>query len=471
MGLFNNKRKVYITMNDKREKFASRLGFILVSAGCAVGLGNVWKFPYICGKNGGAAFIVIYLLCLLGLGLPILICEYAIGRGSNKSLGSAFKMLSPEGTRWHHFRWVAYAGNYLLMMFYTMVAGWMLNYFVYSLTGQLSGKNSLGLQKGVEKISKVMMIFLFALMIIMAVNSLLLDGSSEGLKFYLVPDFSKMKEQGIGNVVFAAMSHAFFTLGLGIGSMEIFGSYLSRDCKLTGESINVVILDTVVALTAGIIIIPACFAYGINPGAGPSLLFITLPNVFNQMPGGVIWEVLFFIFMAFAALSTVIAVYENIIAMTMDLFNCSRKRASLVNLFVISVLCMPAVLGYNVLSGVQPLGAGTTIMDLEDFIVSYNILPLGCLLFVLFCTRKNGWGYDNFVAEVNMGKGISFPKWLKGYMVYVLPVIDLVIYFKGYYDMFKPQGTKVVCIWMTVAVILALLVFYIAAGKGKKSND
>ena len=475
MGLFNNKRKVYITMNDKREKFASRLGFILVSAGCAVGLGNVWKFPYICGKNGGAAFIVIYLLCLLGLGLPILICEYAIGRGSNKSLGSAFKMLSPEGTRWHHFRWVAYAGNYLLMMFYTMVAGWMLNYFVYGLTGQLSGKNveqigvefnnmlstpsvmifwtlvvvvisilvcSLGLQKGVEKISKVMMILLFALMIIMAVNSLLLDGSSEGLKFYLVPDFSKMKEQGIGNVVFAAMSHAFFTLGLGIGSMEIFGSYLSRDCKLTGESINVVILDTVVALTAGIIIIPACFAYGINPGAGPSLLFITLPNVFNQMPGGVIWEVLFFIFMAFAALSTVIA-----------------------------VLSMPAVLGYNVLSGVQPLGAGATIMDLEDFIVSYNILPLGCLLFVLFCTRKNGWGYDNFVAEVNMGKGISFPKWLKGYMVYVLPVIDLVIYFKGYYDMFKPQGTKVVCIWMTVAVILALLVFYIAAGKGKKSND
>ena len=406
MGLFNNKRKVYITMNDKREKFASRLGFILVSAGCAVGLGNVWKFPYICGKNGGAAFIVIYLLCLLGLGLPILICEYAIGRGSNKSLGSAFKMLSPEGTRWHHFRWVAYAGNYLLMMFYTMVAGWMLNYFVYSLTGQLSGKNveqiggefsnmlstpsvmifwtlvvvvisilvcSLGLQKGVEKISKVMMILLFALMIIMAVNSILLDGSSEGLKFYLVPDFSKMKEQGIGNVVFAAMSHAFFTLGLGIGSMEIFGSYLSRDCKLTGESINVVILDTVVALTAGIIIIPACFAYGINPGAGPSLLFITLPNVFNQMPGGVIWEVLFFIFMAFAALSTVIAVYENIIAMTMDLFNCSRKRASLVNLFVISVLCMPAVLGYNVLSGVQPLGAGTIYFLLAVFYSCFSV--------------------------------------------------------------------------------------------------
>ena len=407
-------------MNDKREKFASRLGFILVSAGCAVGLGNVWKFPYICGKNGGAAFIVIYLLCLLGLGLPILICEYAIGRGSNKSLGSAFKMLSPEGTRWHHFRWVAYAGNYLLMMFYTMVAGWMLNYFVYSLTGQLSGKNveqiggefnnmlstpsvmifwtlvvvvisilvcSLGLQKGVEKISKVMMILLFALMIIMAVNSLLLDGSSEGLKFYLVPDFSKMKEQGIGNVVFAAMSHAFFTLGLGIGSMEIFGSYLSRDCKLTGESINVVILDTVVALTAGIIIIPACFAYGINPGAGPSLLFITLLMYSTRCRVG-LYKVLFFIFMAFAALSTVIAVYENIIAMTMDLFNCSRKRASLVNLFVISVLCMPAVLGYNVLSGSTASWAGTTIMDLEDFIVSYNILPLGCLLFVLFCTRR-----------------------------------------------------------------------------------
>lgn len=306
-------------MNDNREKFASRLGFILVSAGCAVGLGNVWKFPYICGKNGGAAFIVIYLLCLLGLGLPILICEYAIGRGSNKSLGSAFKALSPEETRWHHFRWAAYAGNYLLMMFYTMVAGWMLNYFVYSLSGKLTDKSvdeiggefsqmlaspgimtfwtfvvvlvsigvcSLGLQKGVEKISKVMMILLLALMVVMAVNSVMLEGSVEGLKFYLVPDFNKMKEQGIGNVVFAAMSHAFFTLGLGIGSMEIFGSYLSKDCKLTGESINVVILDTVVALTAGIIIIPACFAYGINPGAGPSLLFITLPNVFNQMPGG-----------------------------------------------------------------------------------------------------------------------------------------------------------------------------------------
>ncbi len=491
-------------MNDNREKFASRLGFILVSAGCAVGLGNVWKFPYICGKNGGAAFIVIYLLCLLGLGLPILICEYAIGRGSNKSLGSAFKALSPEGTRWHHFRWVAYAGNYLLMMFYTMVAGWMLNYFAYSLSGKLTDKSvdeigvefsqmlaspgimtfwtfvvvlvsigvcSLGLQKGVEKISKVMMILLLALMVVMAVNSVMLEGSAEGLKFYLVPDFNKMKEQGIGNVVFAAMSHAFFTLGLGIGSMEIFGSYLSKDCKLTGESINVVILDTVVALTAGIIIIPACFAYGINPGAGPSLLFITLPNVFNQMPGGQLWEVLFFVFMAFAALSTVIAVYENIIAMTMDLFGCSRKRASIVNLFVIAALSMPAILGYNVLSGIEPIGAGTTLMDLEDFIVSYNILPLGCLLFVLFCTRKNGWGYDNFVAEVNEGKGLAFPKWMKPYMMYILPVIDLVIYFKGYYDMFKPQGTKMVCIWMTIAVVLALLVFWIAAGHGSKDKS
>lgn len=484
--------------NKNREKFASRLGFILVSAGCAVGLGNVWKFPYICGMYGGAAFILIYLVCLAVMGLPILICEFAIGRGSGSSIGMALTKLEPEGTRWHYFKWLGFAGNYLLMMFYTMVAGWMIYYVYVMASGRVRNEGaqaierefqgllqnprvmmaftllviflcigicSLGIQKGVERVSKVMMILLILLMIVMAVRSVTLENSAAGLRFYLVPDFEKMMDQGIGNVVFAAMTHAFFTLSVGIGSMEIFGSYLSKERKLTGESVRVVLIDTMIAFVAGIIIIPACFAYGINPDAGPSLMFITLPNVFNHMPAGRVWGTMFFVFMSFAALSTVIAVFENIIAIAADLFGWSRKRSVLVNLVGISVMSAPAVLGYNVLSQVQLLGSGSTIMDLEDFIVSYNVLPLGSLLFVLFCTRRNGWGFEAFLAEVNTGEGRAFPRRIRGYMTYALPLIILGIYFKGYYDMFKDRGMLTLCIWMFVAVVFAGLILWLAKGK------
>lgn len=481
-------------MQENREKFGSRLGFILVSAGCAVGLGNVWKFPYICGMNGGAAFILIYLVCLLLLGFPILICEFSIGRGSKKSVGGALDALSPAGTRWHHFKWFAYIGNYMLMMFYTMVAGWMMYYVVLMCSGrlrgdldQISGKFtemldspgtmafwtivtivfcigicSLGLKNGVEKITKVMMIALILLMIVMAVRSVTLDNSIEGIKFYLIPDFGRMAEQGIGNVVFAAMTHAFFTISVGIGSMEIFGSYLSDDRRLTGEAVSVISLDTIIALTAGIIIIPACFAYNVAPDAGPSLLFITLPNVFNHMPAGTVWGTMFFVFMSFAALSTVIAVFENIISISEDIFGWERRKSVGINLAGITVLSMPAVLGFNILSSVQPMGEGSTVMDLEDFIVSYNILPLGSLLMVLFCTGKRGWGFENFVAEADKGEGPSFPAFIRGYMSYVLPLIVLVIYFKGYYDMFESQGTVKLIIWMTVSVALAAFILWLS---------
>ncbi|MCQ2464595.1 MAG: sodium-dependent transporter [Oscillospiraceae bacterium] len=481
-------------MQENREKFGSRLGFILVSAGCAVGLGNVWKFPYICGMNGGAAFILIYLVCLLLLGFPILICEFSIGRGSKKSVGGALDALSPAGTRWHHFKWFAYIGNYMLMMFYTMVAGWMMYYVVLMCSGrlrgdldQISGKFtemldspgtmafwtivtivfcigicSLGLKNGVEKITKVMMIALILLMIVMAVRSVTLDNSIEGIKFYLIPDFGRMAEQGIGNVVFAAMTHAFFTISVGIGSMEIFGSYLSDDRRLTGEAVSVISLDTIIALTAGIIIIPACFAYNVAPDAGPSLLFITLPNVFNYMPAGTVWGTMFFVFMSFAALSTVIAVFENIISISEDIFGWERRKSVGINLAGITVLSMPAVLGFNILSSVQPMGEGSTVMDLEDFIVSYNILPLGSLLMVLFCTGKRGWGFENFVAEADKGEGPSFPAFIRGYMSYVLPLIVLVIYFKGYYDMFESQGTVKLIIWMTVSVVLAAFILWLS---------
>jgi NSS family neurotransmitter:Na+ symporter len=491
---------------NKREKFGSRLGFILVSAGCAVGLGNVWKFPYICGMNGGAAFILIYLVCLLALGLPILICEFAIGRGSGKSIGSALTELEPKGTVWHKFRWFAFAGNYLLMMFYTMVAGWMLQYAYLMLSGKLYGVSgevitgffdsmlaspgvmlfwtvlvivlcigvcALGLKNGVEKITKVMMILLIVLMLVMAVHSVSLKNSAEGLRFYLMPNFERMKEQGIGNVVFNAMTHAFFTLSVGIGSMEIFGSYLTKERKLMGEAVNVVALDTTIALVAGIIIIPACFAYGIEPDKGPSLLFLTLPNVFAHMPAGRVWGTMFFVFMAFAALSTVIAVFENIIAMTVDLLGWQRKKSLLVNMIGITICSVPAVLGYNVWSQFQPMGAGSTVMDLEDFIVSYNVLPLGGLLFAMFCVQKNGWGFENFLSEVNTGEGRNFPKWIRGYMTYILPILVLVIYFKGYYDMFKDRVWWQMCLWMGLAVLLAGFVVLLSLYGGKKvrAND
>ena len=487
----------------EKEQFGSRLGFILVSAGCAIGLGNVWKFPYICGENGGATFIVIYLACLAMLGLPMLICEYAVGRGSGKSVMKAYDVLQPEGTIWGKVKYFCFAGNYLLMMFYTMVAGWMLHYVYLMITGKFVNADTaqvkdifenmlnepgvmmfwtmviillcfgicaLGLKNGVENITKVMMILLVVLMVVLVFRSVTLPGAEEGLKYYLVPDFKKLSEHGIFNVIFAAMTHAFFTLSIGMGSMEIFGSYLSKERKLTGEALSVTILDTFIALMAGIIIIPSCFAYDVQPDAGPSLLYITLPSVFNHMPNGRLWGTCFFIFMAFAAISTVIAVFENIVKMTHDATEWERKKCVLVNLIGVAVLSIPAVLGYNILSGIQPLGAGSTIMDLEDFIVSYNILPLGSILFVLFCVRKNGWGWDNFVAEVNTGKGMSLSHKLRWYMNYIVPTLGILIYLGGYYDMFKKSSPAVFIMWMTIAVLLVAGILAIAFHKGKKTE-
>lgn len=489
----------------EREQFGSRLGFVLVSAGCAVGLGNVWKFPYICGQYGGAAFIVIYLIFLAILGTPILICEIAVGRGSGKGIARAYDTLEKPGEKWHFVKWTGIAGNYLLMMFYTMVCGWMFNYAVKMVTGELAGLDSaevsgkfadmlaspgellvwtilsiviafgvcaLGLNGGIEKITKVMMTILIVLMIILAVHSLVLENALEGVKFYLVPDFSLVKENGIGTVIFAAMTHAFFTLSVGIGSMEIFGSYLGKERAITGEAVSIVGVDTFVALMAGFIIIPACFAYGVQPDAGPSLLFVTLPNVFNNMAGGRIWGCAFFIFMSFAALSTVIAVFENILSFYMDGLGWKRKKAVIVNIVLITLLSLPAVFGYNLLSDIQPVGAGTTIMDLEDFLVSYNLLPLGSLVFVLFCTRKNGWGFDQFVKEVNTGKGMRFPVGIRFYMTYILPVIMVVIYLKGYYDTFRPMGTAVLTGWMIFACVLLTGIFVVSSGiLNKKRKD
>ena len=490
---------------NKREKFGSRLGFILVSAGCAVGLGNVWKFPYMCGQYGGAAFILIYLIFLAIMGLPIMVCEFSIGRASQKSCATAFKVLEKEGTKWHNYGYLAVVGNYILMMFYTMVAGWTMYYCYRSVTGeftkevlssgqieekfgQMTGSApimiiwtviaivfsfavcSLGVQKGVERITKVMMICLFALIGVLAVNSIMLPGASEGIKFYLVPNFKDMMEKGIGNVVFGAMSQAFFTLSIGIGAMTIFGSYLDKKRSLPGETVSITILDTFVATMAGLIIIPACFSFDIDPGAGPSIIFLTLPRIFNQMTGGQIWGTLFFLFLSFAALSTVIAVFENIVAFAIDLWNWSRGKAVIVNIVAITVLSLPCILGFNVLSGITPLGPGTNIMDLEDFLVSNNLLPLGSLVYLLFCTRKNGWGWDGFVAEANAGEGMKLSKKLRFYMTYILPLIIVVIYLKGYYDMFSPKGLKYLVPWMLVAFAMLGMVGYFAFSKGKKKD-
>ncbi len=453
----------------QREKFSSRLGFILISAGCAIGLGNVWRFPYIVGQYGGAAFILIYLAFLIIFGLPIMTMEFAVGRGSQKSIAQSFQVLEPKGTKWHYFSLVGMAGNYLLMMFYTTVTGWMFAYFVKMVKGDFVGKNveavsaqfgefvsntplivgfmilsvaigfiicSFGLQKGVEKVTKVMMLALLAIIVVLAVRSVTLPGAGEGLKYYLVPDFNRMTEQGIGNVIFAALGQAFFTLSIGMGSMAIFGSYISKDRGLTGETLSIALLDTFVAFCAGLIIIPACFAYGIEPGAGPSLIFQTLPNLFNEMPAGRIWGSLFFAFMIFAAVSTVVAVFENIISFAMDK-GVSRKKACLVNFFAIIILSLPCALGFNVLSFITPLGEGSVILDLEDFIISNNILPFGSIIYVLFCTsKKYGWGWDNFIAEANEGKGIKFPSWLRLYAKYILPVILIAFWIQGIISMF-----------------------------------
>lgn len=453
----------------EREKFSSRLGFILISAGCAIGLGNVWRFPYIVGKYGGAAFVLIYLAFLLVLGLPIVVMEFSVGRASKKSAALSFDVLEPKGSKWHLTKYIAMAGNYMLMMFYTTVAGWMVLYFLKMLKGDFTGLDAeatarefdnmlanpavmtffmviivlicfaicaQGLVAGVERITKGMMLLLFVLLLVLAVHSVFLEGGAPGLEFYLKPDFGKMREAGLGEAVFAAMGQSFFTLSIGIGALAIFGSYIGREKRLTGEAISIALLDTMVAFMSGLIIFPACFAYEIEPASGPSLIFITLPNVFNHMAGGRLWGALFFIFMAFAALSTVIAVFQNIISFATDLTGCSVKKAVFWNIIAIILLSMPCVLGFNVWSGFQPLGPGTTIQDLEDFILSNNLLPIGSVLYLLFCTSRYGWGFKKFMAEANEGEGIHFPAWTRVYVSYILPLIVLIIFIQGYASKF-----------------------------------
>ncbi len=458
----------------ERETFASRLGFVLISAGCAIGLGNVWRFPYIVGQYGGAAFVLIYLVFLVIMGLPIMSMEFAVGRASRKSITMSFQELEPAGSKWHWYGWFGMAGNYLLMMFYTTIAGWLLLYFFKIAAGQFQGMDveevsaafgsmqqdvwiqilfmgivvllgmivcSRGLKNGVEKANKAMMVCLLVLLVVLAVRALTLPGASEGLKFYLVPNFHNLMYDGEGNfrlfrAIYDAMGQAFFTLSLGIGAMAIFGSYIGKERRLFGEAVNVGILDTFVAFTSGLIIFPSAFAFGINPDSGPNLIFVTLPNVFNAMPGGRLWGALFFVFLFFAALSTVTAVFENILACWMDRWNISRSKAVAVNLVLIFLLSLPCLLGNNLWSSVKVLGM--SIMDLEDFLVSNNLLPIGSVIYLLFCcvSAKRGWGYENFLAEVNQGEGLRFPARFRLYFKYILPVIMLVIFVMGYWDKF-----------------------------------
>lgn len=449
----------------ERESMGSRIGFILLSAGCAIGIGNVWRFPYITGQYGGGAFVLLYLLFLFILGVPVMTMELAVGRASKKSVFQSFSTLEKKGQKWHLHGWVALVGNYILMMFYTTVAGWMFHYFYLMISGQCSGKTpqaiavmfegvtsswmtmvfwivvvvalgflicSIGLQRGVERISKWMMSALLVIMLVLAVKSIFTPGGSEGLKFYLIPDFQRMVEKGIGETIIAAMNQAFFTLSLGIGSMAIFGSYIDKKHTLLGEAVRIAGLDTFVAITAGLIIFPACFAYQVEPDSGPNLIFLTLPNIFSEMPGGRIWGSLFFLFMSFAAFSTVIAVFENIVCMTMELTGASRKKVSFTNILIMIVLSVPCALGFNVWKGITPLGAGSNIMDLEDFIVSNLMLPIGCLIYLLFCVTKYGWGYEQYLAETNTGKGPKLSPKFGFYFKYILPALILVILISGF---------------------------------------
>ena len=453
----------------ERGTFSSRLGFILVSAGCAIGLGNVWRFPYIAGKYGGASFVLIYLIFLAILGLPIMVAEFAVGRASCRSAAMSFDVLEPKGTKWHWYKYGAIAGNMLLMMFYTTISGWMLYYLWEMAKGGFSGLDVagigqkfgglladpllmggymaavvllgfsicyLGVRAGVERITKVMMICLLFLMMILVVNSLLLPGSEAGLRYYLLPDFERFMNYGTGEIVFAAMGQAFFTLSLGIGALAIFGSYIEKKKSLTGEAAWVILLDTFVALAAGLIIFPACFSYGIDPGSGPELLFITLPNVFNNMPGSRIFGTLFFLFMFFAAMSTVVAVFENIICCLMELLHRDRKTIIAWCVPLILLLSLPCVLGFNLWQGFQPFGPGSGVLDLEDFFVSNNLLPLGSLVYLLFCVSRCGWGWENFLREADTGRGMKFPVWIRFYVTWILPFIVLYIFGHGYYTMF-----------------------------------
>ncbi len=456
----------------QRESFASRLGFIFLSAGCAIGLGNVWRFPFITGQYGGAAFVLIYIAFLLLLALPIMVMEFAVGRASQKSVSRSFAVLQPKHKIWSLWGYAGWLGNCILMMFYTVITGWMLSYTYYSATGSLAGLNSeavggffnsllaspgelifwmalaivigfcvcyAGLQNGVERVTKMMMCGLLVIMLALAIRSVTLEGAEKGLEFYLKPDFGKLFENGLTgfwNIIYAALGQAFFTLSLGIGSMAIFGSYIKKERSLMGESLIITGLDTFVALTAGLIIFPACFAYGINPDAGPGLIFVTLPNMFNFMPMGRLWGSLFFLFMSFAALSTVIAVFETIVACFMDRLGWTRKKSSIVMALLVFVFSIPCALGFNVWSDFHPLGGDTIILDLEDFIVSNNLLPFGSIIYLLFCVTRYGWGWDNFVKEADTGTGIKFPSKLRAYFTYFVPVVMLIILIVGYVNTF-----------------------------------
>ncbi|WP_029230773.1 sodium-dependent transporter [Butyrivibrio sp. VCB2006] len=451
----------------ERETLGSRMGFILLSAGCAIGIGNVWRFPYMVGENGGGLFVLVYVLFLLALGVPIMTMEYAIGRSSRKSILLAYKQLEPKGSKWHIFGYFAIAGNYVLLMFYSVVSGWILRYFVLSVVGTFQEQSpdqisaiyqemmdspviligfmaitmvitivvtSLGLEKGVERVTKIMMVALILIMIGLGVKSLTLPGAGEGVKFYLMPNAENVRKVGLGNVLYGALNQSFFTLSLGIGSMEIFGSYIKKERSLVGEALIVAGLDTFVAIVAGLITIPACFAYGVAPDKGPSLIFLTLPNVFASMKGGRILGSLFFLFMYFAALSTMIGVFENDVSFSIDLFGHNRKKASLIAGLIITLGSVPCALGFNVLSFFQPLKAGNTVMDLEDFFVSNLLLPIGALISCLFCTCKYGWGFDKYIEEVNAGEGIKVSPALKWYFKIVLPII---LVFLGVYGLWS----------------------------------
>ena len=453
----------------EREKLGSRLGFILISAGCAIGIGNVWKFPYMAGQGGGGAFVLFYLLFLLILGLPIMTMEFAVGRASQKSPVKAYYALEKPGQKWHIHGYITLIGCYLLMMFYTTVAGWMLHYFYLTATGKFTGLDSdavasqfntmlsqpqvmgfwmviiviagilvcsIGLQNGLEKVTKVMMISLLFIMVILAINSFFMDGAKEGLSFYLIPDFGRMKEIGIIKTITGAMNQAFFTLSLGIGAMSIFGSYIGKERSLLGESLNIALLDTFVAITSGLIIFPACFTFHVDQTSGPGLIFITLPNIFNHIPMGKLWGSLFFIFMSFAAFSTILAVFENIISCGMELTGWSRKKSSFINAIAIILLSVPCVLGYNLWSSDIFAVFGGAVLDFEDFLVSNLFLPLGSLVYLLFCTSRYGWGWKNFTTEANTGKGLKIQNWMRGYISYILPLIVLFIFFFGLYDKF-----------------------------------
>lgn len=441
------------------------MGFILLSAGCAIGIGNVWRFPYIAGMYGGGMFVLFYLLFLIAMGVPVMTMEFAVGRASRKSVIRSFAELEKPGQKWHLHGYLGMAGNYLLMMFYSTVAGWMLYYFYQMLAGGFTGKDkeqvadmfqgmledptvltllmviivvtgilicSFGLQKGVERITKVMMTLLLFIIVVLAVRSMTLEGGIEGLRFYLMPDVARMQEVGIPETITAAMNQAFFTLSLGIGSMAIFGSYIDKSRSLLGESVNIAILDTFVAFVSGLIIFPTCFAFDISPDMGPSLIFITLPNIFNHMAGGRVWGTLFFVFMTFAAFSTILAVFENIISCGMDFFHWSRKKSCLVNLVALIVLSLPCVFGYNLWSSIQPLGEGSSILDLEDFMVSNVILPVGSLIYLLFCVTRYGWGFDHYLKEANTGEGLKISRGVRFYVTFILPVLLLVLIVKGW---------------------------------------